>query len=63
MRSAVHITRILVVRNAYEILAEKPEEKGLLVRSRRRWEDNVKVDLKETRYEDVVRIRLGQDRD
>jgi hypothetical protein len=28
---------------------------------RRRWEDNIKADLKETEYEDVDRIYLAQD--
>jgi hypothetical protein len=35
-------------RNAYRILVGKPEEKRPLVgRHRRRWEDNIKMDLRE----------------
>jgi hypothetical protein len=31
----------------YDVLVGKPERKSPLGRSRRRWEDNIKVDLKE----------------
>jgi hypothetical protein len=34
------------MRNAYKILAERPEGKSLLGRPRRRWEDNIKTFLK-----------------
>jgi hypothetical protein len=34
-------------RNAYMILAEKPEGKRLLGRPRRRWVDSIKIDLRE----------------
>jgi hypothetical protein len=35
------------MRSAYKILVGKPEErKTLFVRPRRRWEDNIKMDLK-----------------
>jgi hypothetical protein len=32
-------------RNAYKILVGKPEGKGLLGRPRRRWVDNIRIDL------------------
>jgi hypothetical protein len=35
-------------RKAYKILVGKPEEQRLLGRHRCRWEDNIKMDLKET---------------
>jgi hypothetical protein len=35
------------VRNAYKILVGKPKGKRQLGRPRRRWEDNIKIDLKE----------------
>jgi hypothetical protein len=35
------------MRNAYKILVEKPEGKRSLGRPRRRWEDNIKIDLRE----------------
>jgi hypothetical protein len=41
------------MRNAYKILAEKPEGKRPLRRPRRRWEDNITMDLKEIEYEGV----------
>jgi hypothetical protein len=34
-------------RNAYRILTRKPEEKRPLGRPRRRWVNNIKMDLKE----------------
>jgi len=34
------------IRNAYKILAGKPEGKILLERPRRRWEDNSRFDLR-----------------
>jgi hypothetical protein len=34
------------MRNAYSILFGKPEGKGPLGRPRRRWEDNIKMDLR-----------------
>jgi hypothetical protein len=34
-------------RNAYRILAEKPEENRPLARPRSRWVDNIKIDLRE----------------
>jgi hypothetical protein len=34
------------LRNAYNILVEKPEEKRSLGRPRCRWEDNIKMDLR-----------------
>jgi hypothetical protein len=33
-------------RNAYNILEGKPEENGLLEKPRRRWEDNIRMNLK-----------------
>jgi hypothetical protein len=32
---------------AYRVLVEKPEERRPLGRSRRRWEDNIKMDLRQ----------------
>jgi hypothetical protein len=38
-------------RNAYRISVGKPEEKRPLGRPRRRWVDNIKMDLRETRWD------------
>jgi hypothetical protein len=50
------------VRGAY-ILVWKPEGGRPLGRTRRRWEDNIKMDLGEIGFGDVDWIRLAQDRD
>jgi hypothetical protein len=44
-------------------LVGKPEGKRPVGRPRRRWEDNIKMDLKEVGYEGVDWIELAQDRD
>jgi hypothetical protein len=36
------------MRNAFENAVGRPEGKRLLGRSRRKWEDNIKMDLSET---------------
>ena len=41
----------------------KPERKRLLGRPRRRWEDNIKVDLQEIGCVGIDWIELAQDRD
>jgi hypothetical protein len=50
-------------RNAYRILVRKPEGKRPLGRSRRRWVDNIKMDLREIGWDDMDWIDLAQDRD
>jgi hypothetical protein len=40
-----------------------PEGKRPLGRSRRRWADGIKIDLRETGWEGVEWIHLAQDRD
>jgi hypothetical protein len=47
-------------RNAYRILVGKPEGKRPLGRPRRRWVDNIKMDLTEVGWD---WIDLAQDRD
>jgi hypothetical protein len=41
------------MRHAYKILVEMPEGKRPVVRPRRRWEDNIKMDLREIGSEGV----------
>jgi hypothetical protein len=50
-------------RNAYRILVRKPEGKRLLGRPRRRWVDNIKMDLREIGWYGMDWIDLAQDRD
>jgi hypothetical protein len=51
------------VRDAYSILVERPEWRRPLERPRRRWEDNIKMDLREIGFGDVDWIHLAQDWD
>ena len=47
----------------YRVLVEKPEGKRPLGRPRRRWEDNIKMDLQEVVCEGMDWIELALDRD
>jgi hypothetical protein len=49
--------------NAYRILVGKPERKRPLGTPRRRWEDNIKINLREIRWGRMDWIDLAQDRD
>jgi hypothetical protein len=49
-------------RNASRLLVGNPEGKRPLRRPRRRWEDNVRMDLGEVAWGDVDWIGLAQDR-
>jgi hypothetical protein len=53
----------MVKRNAYKFLVRKPVEKRKRGRPRRTWEDNIKMDLRETGLGSVNWIHLAQDRD
>jgi hypothetical protein len=46
MRLVRHVAQIGEKRNAYRILVGKPEAKRPLGRPRRRWVDNIKMDLR-----------------
>ncbi|KAJ4432674.1 hypothetical protein ANN_21297 [Periplaneta americana] len=58
-----HVARKGESRNAYRVLVGRPEGKRPLGRPRRRWEDNIKMDLREVGYDDRDWINLAQDRD
>jgi hypothetical protein len=45
MRWAGHVARMGWKRNAYRLLVGKPEERRSLGRPRRRWLDNIRMDL------------------
>jgi hypothetical protein len=51
------------VRSAYNILVMRPEGRRPLGRPKHRWEDNIKMDLREIGFGDVDWIHLAQDRD
>jgi len=50
MRRANHVTRMGKRRGVYRFLVGKPEGKGPLWRPRRKWEDNINMDLPEVGY-------------
>jgi hypothetical protein len=49
--------------NIYSILVVKPEGKRSRGRPRRKWEDNIKIDLRETGWGVMDWIHLARDRD
>jgi hypothetical protein len=50
-------------RGAYRILVGRPEGRRSLARPRRRWEDNIKIDLQEVGWVGMDWIELPADRD
>jgi hypothetical protein len=56
------VARMRAKRNAYRIFVGKPESKRPLGRSRRRWVDNIKVDLREIGCDGMYCINMAQDR-
>jgi hypothetical protein len=63
MRWAGHMARMGEKRNMYRLLVGKPEGKRPLGRPRRKWIDNIKMDLLELGVSVVDWIGLAQDRD
>jgi hypothetical protein len=51
------------MRNAYSIFVEKKRREESTRRPRRRWEDNIRMDLREIGLEVAERIHLAQDRE
>ena len=62
MRLAGHVARMGERRVIYRGLVGKPERKRPLGRPRRRWEDNMKMDLQEVGCGSMDWIELAQDR-
>lgn len=56
MRWARHVAWIGEKRGAYGVIVGKPEG-----RPRHKWEDNIRMDLKETRWVDMAWIDLDKD--
>jgi len=63
MKWAGHVARMGEGRGVYRVLVGKPEGKTPLGRPRRRWMDNVKMDLQEVGCGSMDWIELVQDRD
>ena len=63
IRWAGHVARMGERRGLYRVLAGRPEGKNPLGRPRRRWEDNIKLDLQEVGWGIMDWIDLAQDRD
>jgi hypothetical protein len=61
MRWAGHVARMGEGRGVYRVLVWRPEGKRPLGRPRRRWEDNIKMDLGEIGIDEANWIRLAQD--
>jgi hypothetical protein len=62
MRWAWNVARMGEKRNAYRIFVEKPEAKRPLRGTRRRWVNNIKIDIIEIGWDDMNWIDLSQDR-
>jgi len=63
MKWAEHVAPMEEGRSLYRVLVGKPEERRPLERTRRRWEDNIKMDLQELEWGDMNWMDLAQDRD
>jgi hypothetical protein len=63
MRWAGHVACMQEKRTSYKTLVGKPEGNRPLGRPRRRWEDNIKTDLRERQdgvvWTGMIRLRLG----
>jgi hypothetical protein len=63
MRWVGHVAHMGEERNLHKVLVGKPEGKRPLGRLRNRWEDGIRMDLRETGWGGVEWIHLAQDRD
>jgi hypothetical protein len=63
VRSEGHVAHTGEKRKAYRVLVGKPEGKRSLWRFRHRWEDNIKMDLREMGWGGMDQIHLTQGRD
>jgi hypothetical protein len=62
MRWAGHVARMGEGRCVYRVLVGRPEGRRPLRRPRRRWEDNIKMDLGKKGIDGANWIQLAQDR-
>jgi hypothetical protein len=63
MRLAGHVARMGKRRGVYRVLVGKPEGKRPLGRTRRRWVDNIKMDVQEVGCGGMDGIELVENRD
>jgi hypothetical protein len=63
LRWAGYVARLGEERGAYRILVGRPEGRRQLWRPRRRWEDNIKMEIREVGCGGMNWIELAQDRD
>jgi len=63
MRWAGHVARLGMSGSVYRVLMAKPEGRRPLERPRRKWEDNIKIDLQEVGCGGMDWIDMGQDTD
>jgi hypothetical protein len=63
MRWAGHIAHMGERRGVYKVLVRKPEGKRPSGRPRRRWENNIKMDLQEVGCASMDWFELAKDRD
>jgi hypothetical protein len=63
VRWAGHAARMGEERNMYRVLMGKPEGKRPLGKPRRKWEDGIRMALREIGWGSVDWIQLAQDRD
>ena len=60
---AGHVARMEEGRSAFKVLTSTSTGNGPLGRPRRRWEDNIRMDLKELGINTRNRVHSAQDRD
>jgi len=63
IRWAGHVARMEKGRGVYRVLVGRPEGRRPLGRPRRRWEDNIKTDLRKVGCGCLDWMELAQDRD
>ena len=63
LRWVGHVARMEEGRSAFKILTDKPTGKRSLGRPRRRWEDNIRMDLEEIGLNACNWVDSAQDRD
>jgi hypothetical protein len=56
---AGHVAQMEKKRNAYRILVGEPEGKRPVGRPRRRWVDNIKMDLRKIGWDGLIWLRIG----